>query len=81
MLVWIRGSAQIYSAERVVDLEHTVQLLVESLGTSGWDWHVWDTGARLPARYGLSNDVGHAKAQAEAAFGLMMVQLSLRRST
>jgi len=64
----------------VADRQHTVQLLVESLGTSGWDWHVWDTGARLPARYGLSNDVGHAKAQAEAAFGLMMVQLSRKHS-
>jgi len=65
----------------VIDPQHTIQLLVESLGTSGWDWHVWDTGAGLPASYGLSNDVGHAKAQAEAAFGLMMVQLSRKRTT
>jgi len=79
LVVWIRESTQTYVAETVVDPQHKVHLQVEDLGNSGWEWHVWDTGARLPARYGVANDADQAKGQAEAAFGMMLVQLNWKR--
>jgi len=79
LVVWIRGNGQTYVAETAVDPLHKVHLQVEDLGNSGWEWHVWDTGARLPARYGISNNADQAKSQAEAAYGMILVQLSWKR--
>lgn len=44
-----------------------IHLVVESMSTGGWDWHVWDQAGLLGSRYGQSATADDAKAQAEMA--------------
>ena len=78
VVVWVREHADMYSAEIVADQCCKLHLLVEGLGDTGWDWHVWDTTGRLQQRYGLADTAAQAKAQAEAALGLMIEELNCR---
>ncbi|MGI4953036.1 MAG: hypothetical protein ACRYGM_14635 [Janthinobacterium lividum] len=78
VVVWVCEHDDMYSAEIEAGPCHTVHLQVEDLGDTGWDWHVWDRAAHVQQRYGLADTASQAQAQAEAAFGLIAVELRHR---
>jgi len=78
VVVWVREHDDMDSAELAADQHHKVHLLVEDLGDTGWDWHVWDAHVRFQQRYGMADSVAQAKAQAEAALSLMLVEMNRR---
>ena len=74
MVVWVREHDDMYSAEVLIPRGRKIHLLVEGLGDTGWDWHVWDTGIGFQQRYGLADDADQARAQAETALSLLMTE-------
>jgi len=54
-----------------------LHLQVESLGESGWDWHVWEQSGRGQQRYGLADSLTEAKEKAEAALDALAWELGL----
>ena len=69
---WTRESTQLRCATVRLGNRRTVHLLVEGLGETGWDWHVWGQAGWTWARYGLAETAEHAREQAEQALvGLM----------
>ncbi len=71
MLVqWVTDEGKVHRAERPLSVRGSVVVLhmqVESLGESGWDWHVWEQSDRVRQRYGLADTLDEAKAKAEGA--------------
>ena len=69
---WTGSSTQLRCATVRFGSRQTVHLLVEKLGETGWDWHVWVQAGWTWARYGLAGTAEHAREQAERALvGLM----------
>lgn len=62
---WRTTGRDMRSAEASLDVGGTVYLSVESLGSRGWDWMVWDASCQALPRYGLAVTEGAAKRQAE----------------
>lgn len=67
VIVWISEDGEVYSAKRLMGAKGTLHLAVESLGETGWDWHVWDTAGCVRQHYGLADTLEEAKAKAERA--------------
>lgn len=49
-----------------------VHLMVERLGETGWDWHVWVQAGWTWACYGLAETAESAKEQSEWALAGLM---------
>ena len=62
---WRATGQHMRSAEVRLDVGGTVHLSVESLGSRGWDWMVWDASGQALPRYGLAGSESAAKRQAE----------------
>ena len=81
MLVqWVTNEGEIHNAERVLRARGgfiVLYMQVESLGESGWDWHVWDMSRQVRQQYGLADTLAEAKRKAEAAAELMTQELGL----
>ena len=73
---WVTNEGELYTAQTIIGPERAIHLAVESLGDSGWDWHVWDATLRGRQRYGLADTLDHAQAEAEAALAEVAAQLS-----
>ena len=64
---WTGEGTQLQCATVRLGNRRTVHLLVERLGETGWDWHVWVRAGWTWARYGLAETAEHARGQAEGA--------------
>ena len=64
---WTGEGTQLQCATVRLGNQRTVHLLVERLGETGWDWHVWVRAGWTWARYGLAETAEHAREQAEGA--------------
>jgi len=73
---WVSDEGEVYSAERWLGARGTIHLTVESLGETGWDWHIWDTAGGVQQRYGLADTLEEAKAKAERALLDIIEQLT-----
>lgn len=80
MLVqWVTDDGEVHHAEQRLSVPGNAAVLhmqVESLGESGWDWHVWEQSGRGQQRYGLADTLDEAKAKAEGALGGLAWELS-----
>lgn len=65
---WTGESTQLRCATVRLGNRRTVHLLVERLGETGWDWHVWGQAGWTWARYGLAETAEQAE---QALVGLM----------
>ena len=79
MVGWVCEHEDLHSAEIAMCWEGRLHLLVESLGDTGWDWHVWDRDGLAQERYGLADSLEDAKARAEAALDTVRSELRLIR--
>ncbi len=78
MLVeWETAEGEVHRAERTLGGCDALHLQVESLGESGWDWHVWEQSGRGQQRYGLADSLTDAKEKAEAALDALAWDLGL----
>lgn len=69
---WAGESTQLQCATVRLGSGRAVRLLVERLGETGWDWHVWVQASWIWARYGLTETAEQAREQAERTLvGLM----------
>ena len=79
MLVeWETDEGEVHYAKRVLSARGNAVVLhmqVESLGESGWDWHVWDSAGQVQQRYGLADGLVEAKAKAEGALDALAWEL------
>ena len=66
-LEWQVTGEDLRSAEARLDIGGVVHLSVECLGSTGWDWLVWDSSCQALPRYGLAGTEGAAKRRAEAS--------------
>ena len=73
---WVTDEGELHTAQSSIGSERVIHLAVESLGETGWDWHVWDGAVRGHQRYGLADTLDQAKAKAEAALAEIAAQLS-----
>lgn len=70
LIQWVTEEGEVHHAERHLSARGNAVVLrmqVESLGESGWDWHVWEQSGRGQQRYGLADTLAEAKAKAEVA--------------
>jgi len=67
----------LHYAARLLGARGTLHMQVDSLGESGWDWHVWEQLGRGQQRYGLADTLDEAKAKAEDAFDGLAWELRL----
>jgi hypothetical protein len=78
MLVeWETAEGEVHRAERTLGGCGALYLQVESLGESGWDWHVWEQSGRGQQRYELADSLPAAKARAEAVLDALARELGL----
>lgn len=78
MLVhWMTDGDGLHYAGRLLGACGTLHMQVDSLGESGWDWHVWEQSGRGQQRYGLADSLAAAKARAEAALDALAQELGL----
>ena len=79
MLVeWATDDGEVHHAQRLLSAgRHAVVLhmQVESLGESGWDWHVWEQSGRGQQRYGLADTLVDGKTKAEGALDALAWKL------
>ena len=79
MLVeWVTDDGEVHYAQRSLSAgRHAVVLhmQVESLGESGWDWHVWEQSGRGQQRYGLADTLVDSKAKADGALDALAWEL------
>ena len=73
---WVTDEGELYTARTSLGPERVIHLAVESLGETGWDWHVWDGAVRGHQRYGLADTLEQAQAKAEGALVEIAAQLS-----
>ena len=73
---WVTDEGELYTAQISIGSERVIHLAVESLGETGWDWHVWDGAVRGHQRYGLADTLEQAQAKAEIALAEIAAQLS-----
>ena len=69
LILWNDTEATLKSAEATLDAGGVIYLLVECLGSAGWDWMVWDKNGQIIPRYGHAQTVAAAKYQAEFVLG------------
>ena len=69
---WTKEGTQLQCATVRLGNRRTVHLLVERLGETGWDWHVWVQADWTWAHYGLAETAENAREQAEGAFVSLM---------
>jgi len=72
---WSSEEGELYSAEMRLGSAGIVHAVVESLGETGWDWHVWDTAGGLQTYYGLADTLDDAQGKVERALIRMRCQL------
>lgn len=72
---WVTDEGDLYTAQTSIGSKRVIHLTVESLGETGWDWHVWDGAVRGHQRYGLADTLDQAQAKAEAVLADMAEQL------
>jgi hypothetical protein len=78
MLVhWMMDGDGLHYAARLLGARGTLHMQVDSLGESGWDWHVWEQLDRGQQRYGLADTLDEAKAKAENALDGLARELRL----
>jgi hypothetical protein len=77
MVTWVLEDGNLHMGQRALGVAGVLHLAVESLGESGWDWHVWDMSRQVRQQYGLADTLTEAKRKAEAAAELMMQELGL----
>lgn len=75
-LIWVSESWVLHSAEACLGAGEMVRFAVESLGETGWEWHVWDVAHRMRPRRGGAATLDGAKAGAERAFAEMAEMLN-----
>lgn len=76
-LNWVNEGWMLHLAESAFGTWGKAQLAVESVGETGWEWHVWDTAHQMRLRCGQAATLDEAKAAAERALVEMAAQLSL----
>ena len=54
---WTTDDDDLHFAVQAFGSEYIVHLAVESLGETGWDWHVWDAFGRTRPLYGLADSL------------------------
>ena len=67
---WTMDDGEMHYAKRQLSTRGKVVVLhmqVETLGEIGWDWNVWELSGCIQQRYGLSDTLDEAKANAEGA--------------
>ena len=69
---WTEGNARLQCATVQFGHRLVVHLVVEELGKTGWDWHVWVQAGWTWARYGLAETAENAREQAEWALAGLM---------
>ena len=75
----VTDEGEVHHAKRVLRAQGNAVVLhmqVESLGESGWDWHVWEQSGRGQQRYGLADTLVEAKVKAEGALDALAWELS-----
>ncbi len=78
MLVhWMTDEDGLHYAARLLGARGTLHMQVDSLGESGWDWHVWEQSGHGQQRYGLADSLPEAKARAESAPSMLAQELGL----
>ncbi len=78
MLVnWMTDGDGLYYAARLLGARGILHMQVDSLGESGWDWHVWEQLGRGQQRYGLADTLAEAKSKAEGALAVLTRELGL----
>ncbi len=77
LVLWETDEGEVHHAVRMLGGRGALHLQVESLGESGWDWHVWEQSGHGQQRYGLADDLPAAKAKAEAALDALARELGL----
>ena len=77
MVTWELEDGSLHVGQRALGVAGVLHLTVESLGESGWDWHVWDMSRQARQQYGLADTLTEAKRKAEVAAELMMQELGL----
>ncbi len=77
MVTWVLEDGDLHTGQRALGMAGALHLAVESLGESGWDWHVWDMSRQVRQQYGLADTLTIAKHKAEAAAELMAQELGL----
>ncbi len=77
MVTWVLEEGDFHTGQRALGMAGALHLAAESLGESGWDWHVWDMSRKVRQQYGLADTLAEAKHKAEAAAELMAQKLGL----
>ena len=77
LVLWETAEGEVHRAERALGGRGALYLQVESLGESGWDWHVCEQSGRGQQRYGLADSLTEAKERAEAALDALARELGL----
>jgi len=74
---WMTDGDELHYAARLLGARGTLHMQVDSLGESGWDWHVWEQLGRGQQRYGLADTLAEAKSKAEGALAVLTRELGL----
>ena len=77
LVLWETAEGEVHRAERALGGRGALYLQVESLGESGWDWHVCEQSGRGQQRHGLADSLTEAKERAEAALDALARELGL----
>lgn len=63
-LNWVSEDEEAYFAQHVLGRRGSLRLVVERLGETQWDWHVWDATGRLRPDFGVTDSLDQAKDRA-----------------